>query len=289
MLEGEKSGKQQRTVRVTAEALDFLLRHARGAGIEVYLALADYAGKTGEAWPSWQQLRSRFGMSNDFIARGVEVLVGLGALQKRRRYSKSTVYTLRGLEGTQPITPISGGLDGQSSADRSNGRSESSGKRSEILRRSEHQSSDSTETNQFQEPVPGTRGEEPPPAALGVPGLERELVDLSVERGVFAPDERDGVVPPNGQRARKIRSLVKGHGHDGARQILEETAGGDIIDVGKAGKGKPKARDKPSGPAPPRCANYPRCQAGREVDRERTTPARTVWRPCALCSGAAVE
>jgi hypothetical protein len=263
MVAPEKSEKPKpaKTVRITHEALEVLLQEG-GSTLRVYMALAKYADwSTGEAWPAYKELKSEFGLSNDSIANGIARLVGLGALECRRRYSNSTRYFLRGLEGLPAFTPISGEL--HSSENRSNGNGTPkngelhSEKRRPVLRKTETSSpefgvqfSENPETNEphltsvtENEPHKNEGGETPPSAPAASPG--QDLVKLAESLEIYGNTDH--------QLRRRIKSLVRKLGHEKTRKLLEESPGEDILDIGKAAPSHTKARDEP----PPKPLNPP--------------------------------
>ncbi len=75
----------------------------------LYVYLTYRANEQGDCWPGYETIMRDTGLSRNKIARSIKVLVSRELISQDRRYSNSTVYTIRPISGLMTISsPESG-------------------------------------------------------------------------------------------------------------------------------------------------------------------------------------
>lgn len=246
-----------------------LLLAAGDSARRLWLALALRADWwTGEAWPSYETLKKDHGLSSNCVAAGIAELEEIGLLERRRRFSSSTKYFLKGfvrpdgtsLSAQETLSLLeSNGNDLHSSLGESNGASIPLSEQLPVLSTREKgslppqvQSSLSPEANDSHSTTSSKNdtggGSAGPPAAPE----EAALVRLSEKQGLMALGRR--------QRESLVHSIVLLAGGTAAASEALKTdgfRGWDLKDVHRA-----IARAKTRGdPAPrPRKPPDPGCK-----------------------------
>lgn len=249
--------KQEKYVMPTHRTIRLLLAGGDAAR-RLWLALSLHADWwSGEAWPSYGTLKRDHGMSSNCVAAGIAALEEMGLLVRRRRFSSSTRYFLKGflrpdgssLNAQEVVSLVESAGAGHFSQEERTDTPSPLPKREPVLSQREStplpgraQSSHSVEANDTHltnshKNDTGERGATPQP-----PKTEAQLVRLSEQRGLMALGSK--------QRADLVHSIVSLVGAERAEEALraERFAGWDLAEVHRD-----LARAKNRGdPAPPR-------------------------------------
>jgi hypothetical protein len=81
-----------------------LLPMMSGEALKIYVLLMGMTNRNRgdfRAWPSYETIRIRTGMSNRKVARGIKELLELGLVAKEKRFAQSNVYTIINPQSSQ--------------------------------------------------------------------------------------------------------------------------------------------------------------------------------------------